>query len=166
LKKVLLSGLCIILLTAVIFSGCAKHKDARDGDIVRLHYTVKLADGTIADSTIGSDPMEVTLGTGDVIAGFEKAVLGMKVGESKTFTVLAADAYGAHRDDLVIEVNRDRLAEGVDPDVGEYLQTTLADGSVAQMLVVAVSDTTVTIDANAPLAGKDLTFEVTLVAIK
>jgi peptidylprolyl isomerase len=155
-----------MLLTAVIFSGCAKHKDARDGDIVQVHYTVKLADGTIADSTIGGDPAEVTLGAGEVIAGFEKAVLGMKVGESKTVTVLAADAYGSHRDDLVMEVSRDRLAEGVDPDVGEYLQTTLTDGSVAQMLVVAVSDTTVTIDANAPLAGKDLTFDITLVAIK
>jgi peptidylprolyl isomerase len=154
-----------MLLTAVLFSGCAKHTDARDGDTVQIHYTVKLIDGSIVHSTIGGDPFEVTLGVGALVPGVEKEVLGMEVGESKTFTVLAADAYGEHLDDLVMEVGRDRLAEGIDPDIGDYLQTVLPDGSIAQVLVVAVSDTTITVDANVPLAGEDLTFDITLVAI-
>jgi peptidylprolyl isomerase len=166
LKRVYLCKLCIMLMTAVVLPGCAKHTDARNGDIVQVHYTLKLADGTITDSTIGGDPMEVTLGAGELIAGFEKAVLGMKVGESKIVTILAADAYGLYRDDLVMEFSRERLAEGVDPAVGDQLQTTLEDGSIAHMLVVAVSDTTITVDANVPLAGKDLTFDITIVAIK
>jgi peptidylprolyl isomerase len=166
LGKLYLYVLGIMLMIAVVLPGCAKHSDARNGDTVQVHYTLKLADGTITDSTIGGEPMEVTLGAGEVITGFEKAVLGMKVGESKTVTVLAVNAYGLYRNDLVMEFSRERLAEGVDPTVGDQLQATLEDGSIAQMLVVAVSATTVTVDANSPLAGKDLTFEITLVAIK
>ena len=165
MKKGSLLLAAVFLLAVAAVSGCARHTNARNGDVVQVHYTLKLADGTIAQSTMGGVPIEFTLGAGDLIAGFDKAVLGMKAGESKTVAIPAAEAYGPHRDELVMEIPRDRLAAGVNPEVGGQLQTTMADGTVVPMTVVAITETTVTVDANAPLAGKDLTFEITLVKI-
>ncbi len=138
---------------------------AKDGDIVQVQYTGKLADGTVFDSSVGGDPLEFTLGKGQMIPGFEKAVRGMKAGEKKTFTIPAAEAYGQRKDNLTSEVSRDKLPSGMAPTVGQQLQTKLADGTVITVVITKVTETTVTIDANHPLAGKDLTFEIELLKI-
>ncbi|MFC2010036.1 peptidylprolyl isomerase [Chloroflexota bacterium] len=138
---------------------------AQNGDTVKVHYTGTLDDGTQFDSSVGGDPLEFTLGGQQMILGFEQAVLGMKVGESKTVTIPAADAYGAYRDDLLIEVSREQLPEGMNPAVGDQLQMTQSNGVKMIVPVTGVTETTVTVDANHSLAGKDLTFEVELVEI-
>lgn len=131
-----------------------------------MEYTGKLTDGTVFDSSAGKQPLEFTLGAGQMIPGFEKAVLGMKTGESKTVTIPAVDAYGAHRDELVKVINRTELPENLKPAVGQKLQMTRNDGTAIPVTVTAVSETTITIDANHFLAGKDLVFELKIISIK
>ncbi len=157
----LLSG--IVLLTIGCNGGSAI---ASDGDTVRVNYTGTLEDGTTFDTSVGREPLEFTLGEGKMIPGFEKAVYGLQVGKSKTVTIPAEEAYGPHRDDLVIVVEREQLPAGLEPEVGQQLQMQQTDGSTAVVIVTDVSETTITIDANHPLAGKDLTFEIELVEIK
>ena len=139
---------------------------ASDGDTVRVHYTGTLEDGTTFYTSVGREPLEFTLGEGKMIPGFEKAVYGLQVGKSKTVTIPAEEAYGPHRDDLVVVVERDQLPAGLDPKVDQQLQMQQTDGRTAVVIVTDVSETTITIDANHPLAGKDLTFEIELVEIK
>ena len=139
---------------------------ASDGDTVRVHYTGTLEDGTTFDTSVGREPLEFTLGEGKMIPGFEKAVYGLKVGKSKTVTIPAEEAYGPHRDDLVIVVEREQLPADLDPKVDQQLQMQQTDGRTAVVIVTDVSETTITVDANHPLAGKDLTFEIELVEIK
>ena len=157
----LLSG--IVLLTIGCDGGSAT---ASDGDTVKVHYTGTLEDGTTFDTSVGREPLEFTLGAGQMIPGFEKAVYGLKVGKSKTVTVPAEEAYGPYRDDLVIVVEREQLPADLDPKVGQQLQMQQTDGSTTVFIVTDVSETTITIDANHSLAGKDLTFEIELVEIK
>ena len=139
---------------------------ASDGDTVRVHYTGTLEDGTTFDTSVGREPLEFTLGEGKMIPGFEKAVYGLTVGKSKTVTIPAEEAYGPHRDDLVIVVEREQLPADLDPKVDQQLQMQQTDGRTAVVIVTDVSETTITVDANHPLAGKDLTFEIELVEIK
>ena len=139
---------------------------ANDGDTVRVHYTGTLEDGTIFDSSRERDPLEFTLGEGQLIPGFEEAVKGMQVGQVKTAAIPVEEAYGPHRDELVMVVERDQLPEGMEPGIGERLQMQQAEGRAAVVVVTDVSETSITIDANHPLAGKDLTFEIELVEIK
>ena len=139
---------------------------ASDGDTVRVHYTGTLEDGTTFDTSVGREPIEFTLGEGKMIPGFEKAVYGLEVGKSKTVTIPAEEAYGPHRDDLVIVVEREQLPAKLDPKVDQQLQMQQTDGRTATVIVTDVSETTITVDANHPLAGKDLTFEIELVEIK
>ena len=139
---------------------------ASDGDTVRVHYTGTLEDGTTFDTSVGREPLEFTLGAGQMIPGFEKAVYGLKVEESKTVTIPAGEAYGPHRDDLIIVVEREQLPADLDPKVGQQLQMQQTDGRTAVVIVTDVSETTITVDANHPIAGKDLTFEIELVEIK
>lgn len=139
---------------------------AGDGDTVRVHYTGTLEDGTTFDTSVGGEPLEFTLGAGQMIPGFEEAVYGLKIGESKTVTIPAEEAYGPHRDDLVIVVEWEQLPAGLDPEVGQQLQMQQTDGRTAVVIVTDVSETTITVDANHHLAGKDLTFEIELVEIK
>ena len=157
----LLSG--IVLLTNGCNGGSAI---ASDGDTVRVHYTGTLEDGTTFDTSVGREPLEFTLGEGKMIPGFEKAVYGLKVGKSKTVTIPAEEAYGLHRDDLVTIVEREQLPADLDPKVDQQLQMQQTDGRTAVVIVTDVSETTITVDANHPLAGKDLTFEIELVEIK
>lgn len=138
---------------------------AKAGDHVKVHYTGRLQDGTIFDSSRDREPLEFTLGEGEVIPGFEQAVMGMEPGETKTVTITAEEAYGPRRDDLLIEVGRDQVAPGLDLFVGQQLQLRLQDGRIIPVTVAALTEETVTIDANHPLAGEDLTFEIELVAI-
>ncbi|MEN9934548.1 MAG: hypothetical protein RLZZ387_1127 [Chloroflexota bacterium] len=138
---------------------------AKSGDTVSVHYTGTLNDGTVFDSSRGRDPLVFTLGTGQVIPGFEQAVLGLNQGETCKTTIPADQAYGSRQEDLTFEVGRDQLPPGMSPSVGEQYQMRQPDG---QMIVVTVSDVTpseVTFDANHPLAGQDLTFELELVSI-
>ena len=139
---------------------------ARDGNTVKVHYTGTLEDGTTFDTSVGREPLEFTLGAGKMIPGFEKAVYGLAIGESKTVTILAEEAYGPYRTDLVTVVEREQLPTSLEPEVGQQLQAQQTDGSTAMVIVTDVSETTITIDANHFLAGKDLTFEIKLVEIK
>lgn len=139
---------------------------AKQGDTVQVHYTGTLTDGTVFDSSTGGDPLEFQVGAGQVIAGFDEAVVGMAVGESRQTTIPAERAYGVYRDDLVFAVEPSQLPDGFAPEVGEQYQMTQPDG---QAMVVSVREVTadgVTLDANHPLAGLDLTFDIQLVEIR
>ena len=138
---------------------------AKYGDTVKVHYTGKLGDGTIFDSSIDRDPLEFTLGEGRVIPGFEQAVVGMDLNETKTVKIPEDKAYGPHREELVAEVDRSQLPADLEPEIGQQLQGRQADGQVIVATVTDVSESSVTLDANHPLAGKDLTFDIQLVAI-
>ena len=158
--------LAVILMIGVLMTGCnAAH--AKIGDTVQVNYTGKLADGSVFDSSVGREPFEFTLGAAQAVRGFDKAVLGMKVGEKKTVTIPADEAYGPHLDEMVVEVPREKLPSTIDPKVGQMLEATQKDGRKIVFTITNVSDNnTVTLDANHPLAGKDLTFDIELVKIK
>ncbi|MFC1991316.1 peptidylprolyl isomerase [Chloroflexota bacterium] len=140
--------------------------EAENGNIVQVHYTGKLEDGTVFDSSAGREPLQFTLGAGQMIPGFDKAVPGMKVGESKTVTIPAEDAYGPSRDDMIMEFPREQLPPEINPEVGQQLQMTQSDGRAVNVTITEVSETTMTIDANHFLAGKDLVFDIELVSIQ
>ena len=138
---------------------------AKEGDTVKVHYTGTLEDGSVFDTSVEREPLQFTIGEGTVIPGFEQGVIGMKLGESKTITIPADQAYGPYYEDRVWVVDRDQLPPGMEPEVGQRLQTTQANGQIVVVTVINVSESTVTVDANHPLAGKDLTFEIQLVEI-
>lgn len=138
---------------------------AKAGDKVKVHYTGKLDDGSVFDSSEGKDPLEFTLGEGNIIPGFEKAVEGMEKGQSDTVTVEAEEAYGPYRDEMVFQVNSEEVPEDLDPKVGEQLQVRQPDGSTVVVMVKEVAEESITLDANHPLAGKELTFDIELVEI-
>ena len=138
---------------------------AKDGDLVKVHYTGKLKDESVFDSSKDGEPLEVTLGSGQVIPGFEKAVIGMSVGDSKTFEIAAAEAYGSYREELVVEIDKERIPEDLTVEVGHQLVLRQAEGPPIRVMVTDMSDQSVTLDANHPLAGQDLTFEVRLIEI-
>ena len=164
-RYVVLPGL-ILLLSAILFTGCGGAAIAKTGDTVKVHYTGTLDDGTVFDTSVGKEPLEFTLGQGLVIPGFEQAIIGMKIGESKTVNIPADEAYGQPSDDMITEFNRFELPEDIDPVVGMRLQMTGPDGSSIIAIITQVTEATVTLDANYPLAGEDLTFEIELVAIQ
>jgi peptidylprolyl isomerase len=143
-----------------LFMAQAKH-----GDTVKVHYTGTLTDGTVFDSSLQGDALQFTLGTGQLIPGFEKAVLGMIVGEEKTFTIPAVEAYGEHNSEFVFTVDRSSLPPQMNPSLGQRFQIRQQDGSPLGVIVAAVSDANVTFDANHPLAGQDLTFAIQIVEI-
>jgi peptidylprolyl isomerase len=138
---------------------------AEMGNTVKVHYTGNLDDGTRFDSSRGSDPLEVTLLAGNVIAGFEQALMGMSVGQSKTVTIAAAEAYGEHHTDRVHEVERAKMPDDIDLRVGVILEAVGAAGVPLPVQVAGLSETSVTLDFNHPLAGQALTFELELVEI-
>jgi len=138
---------------------------AKNGDAIKVHYAGRLADGTPFDSSLGGEPLELTLGKGDVIPGFDQALIGMSVGEKKTVIIPAEQAYGPHIKELVMELPRKDLPGDLDFSIGRQLEVTQDEGESFLVEITAVSETTVTLDANHPLAGKDLTFDVELVAI-
>jgi len=138
---------------------------AKHGDTVKVHYTGKLEDDTVFDASTERDPLQFTIGEGQIIPGFEQAVVGMKPGESKTTKVPADKAYGPHSKEMVLEVDRKEFPEHLKPKVGEQLQVRQADGKTMVVSVTGVSESGVTLDANHPLAGKDLTFDIQLTEI-
>lgn len=141
------------------------HEAAREGDTVRVHYRGRLDDGSIFDSSEGQDPIEFQIGANQVIDGFEQAIVGMSAGQTKVQAIPAEEAYGSRQEDLVFEVPRSAVQEGMDLVVGDLVQVHLPDGQTAPMHVLAMNDDTMTLDANHPLAGKNLTFDLELVQI-
>lgn len=137
---------------------------AQAGDTVRVHYTGRLGDGTVFDSSQGSDPLEFTLGEGQVIAGFDRAVTGMSPGDTQTVTIPVNDAYGERRAEMVQTVGREQFPAHVEPEVGQQFQVTNGQ-QMAVVTVTRVSADGVTLDGNHPLAGQDLTFDLSLVEI-
>ena len=139
---------------------------AKSGDTVRVHYTGKLDDGTQFDSSAGRDPLEFSIGAGDVLPAFDSAVEGMAVGDSKSIKIEAAEAYGRRHEQLIQEVPREHLPDDMQPAVGMQLQAQGQDGQPIQLVVTAVKDETITVDGNHPLAGQDLDFDIELVDIQ
>ena len=138
---------------------------AKAGDTVRIHYTGKFTDGAEFDSSAGRDPLEFELGKGQIIRGLEQQIIGMAVGDTLTATIPAEDAYGPYRDDSVHQVPRSELPDHIDLTPGGKLQATSNDGRTIMLTVTDVTDDKVTLDANHPLAGKDLVFDVELIEI-
>ena len=159
----------VFLLGAILISGCNADQDAaqaKNGDIVEVHYTGTLENGTVFDTSVGREPLKFTLGAGQMIPGFEQAVLGMKIGELKTVTIPSDEAYGPPSDELILVINREELPMVPDPEVGQQLQVPQPDGGINRGIITNVTDTTVTIDFNHSLAGEDLTFEIELMSIQ
>jgi peptidylprolyl isomerase len=137
---------------------------AKPGDRVRVHYTGMLDDGSEFDSSVHREPMEFTLGSGSVIAGFDAAVQGMAPGESKTVRIPVEAAYGPHDDAMVREIDRASIPDDIALEEGMQLQATGPKGTIV-FTVVGLSESTVTLDANHPLAGQNLTFDIELIEI-
>jgi len=163
-KIITLLSLTMAVVMLLTVSGCAP-KQAETGDTVIVHYTGRLQNGEIFDTSAEDEPLEFTLGQGQMITGFEQAVLGMQVGDNKTVTIPVAEAYGPRRDDLILEVRRDELPDDLKPDVGMLLQSNQPDGSVIIFTITEVSDSMIKVDGNHPLAGQELTFDIELVEI-
>lgn len=138
---------------------------AQAGDTVRIHYTGTLSDGTVFDSSEGRDPLEFTLGSGQVIKGFDDGVTGMAVGEKKSINIPCDDAYGPINPAMMQDVPRSQIPDEIPLELGLMLQMQGPDGHVLPVKVVNLTDDSVTLDANHELAGKDLTFALELVAI-
>ncbi len=139
----------------------------KDGDTVKVHYTGTLTDeGTVFDSSQDREPLEFTLGEGKLIPGFEKAVVGMEEGDKTTVEIESGDAYGQRREDLELEVAKSDLPDNIEPEVGMQLQMQQQEnGQAIPVQITAVEDELVKLDANHPLAGKDLTFDIELIEI-
>lgn len=135
----------------------------KNGDRVKVHYTGMFEDGQIFDTSRNREPLEFEVGTGQVISGFEEALLGMEVGDKKTFTIPYEKAYGTEREDLKFTVQRDILPEDV--NIGDLLEVHQPDGNMFVMRVDELNDSTALLNANHPLAGKNLVFEVEIIEI-
>ncbi len=138
---------------------------AKEGDTVRMHYSGSLPDGTKFDSSEGRDPLEFTLGSGQIIPGLDSAVTGMEVGESKQVTVGPAEGYGDRDPSRIQAVPRDQIPEHIPTDPGTQLQMQTPEGQTLPVVIAEANDSEVTLDANHPLAGQKLTFDVELVEI-
>lgn len=150
---------------------------AKQGDTVKVNFIGRLEDGTVVDSSEDCEcedcecegdetgPLAFTIGEEEVIPGLEQAVVGMQPGDTKTLTIAAEEAYGLFDEDLVMEVPRNEFPDDIFPEVGQTLELTGDDGESFLVTVTEVSDETVILDANHPLAGKDLTYELELVEI-
>lgn len=138
---------------------------AKSGDTVKVHYTGKLEDGTEFDSSVGAEPLEFDLGAAQVIEGFENAIIGMKEGETKTVVIPVEQAYGPINEEYVLKAPRDKMPPDLDPFVGLQLLMPVPNAEPVPVIITEVSDVEITLDANHPLAGKELTFELELVGI-
>ncbi len=138
---------------------------AEQGKRVKIHYTGTLDDGTVFDTSKGKDPLQFQVGGGTVIEGFEEAVKGMQVGESKNVIIPPEKAYGERQEEMVITAPRDQVPPDLELELGMLLQMGAPSGELIQVTVVDISDKEVTLDANPPLAGKQLTFDIELVEV-
>jgi peptidylprolyl isomerase len=138
---------------------------AKNGDKVTVHYTGKLVDGCIFDTTVGEDPLVFTLGEGELIDGFEEGVLSMRVGEKKTVTLEPEKAYGERYEDMVFEVPRSEIPDDLELEIGDELEFNDEEDEPVLATVCQLNEETVTFDGNAPLAGETLIFELELIKI-
>ena len=138
---------------------------AKKGDTVRVDYTGKLTDDTVFDSSKDQEPLQFKIGEGNVISGFEQAVIGMNTGETKTVTIPRNQAYGDHHPEMMMEIEKDRFPHDLKPKLGQRLTLQFDDQKKALVTVTDISDNKVTLDANHPLAGKDLIFDIKLLEI-
>lgn len=155
--------LLIALLLVILVSGCVNQMVIENGDQVSLEYTGTLADGTVFDSNVGKSALTFTAGAGQMIAGFDSAVIGMVMGQEKTFTLPPEQAYGNRREELVQKINLSELkaAIGMDPAVG----MSLSASNGMQGIVTNISEGIVSVDFNHELAGKSLTFKIKILEI-
>ncbi len=140
-------------------------QQAKNGDKVKVHYHGKLTNGETFDSSTGREPLEFEIGGGMVIKGFDKGVTGMSVGEKRTINIPVEEAYGSLNPDLVIDYPKDRFPEDMELELGMPLMMSNASGQNFQVVVTEIKDDLVTLDANHPLAGQDLVFEIELIGI-
>lgn len=140
-------------------------QQVKSGDIVRVHYHGKLTDGSTFDSSEGREPLEFTVGSGQVIKGFDDAMMDMKAGEKKTVNIPVEHAYGERNDDMIMEYPKADFPADMNPEVGMELHMSDNTGNVFPVVVAEVKENSVLLDANHPLAGEDLIFEIELVAI-
>ena len=138
---------------------------AKTGDYVKVHYTGKFDDGTVFDSSNNQDPLSFKLGEGSIIPGFEEAVVGMKKGDKKSVNIPPEKAYGAVNEDYIFDIARNKLPEGLKPKPGSNLELGNEDGSKSLVTVIEVGDSILKIDANHPLAGRVLTFDIEVVEV-
>jgi len=138
----------------------------KEGNTVKVHYTGTFEDGSVFDTSANRDPLEFEIGSGRLIPGFEKAVMDLNPGDKTTVKIPSAEAYGEVREDLVTDVERSKLPPEIDPEVGMQLQLQQPDGGAIPVVVSDVTETQITLDANHPLAGRDLTFEIELLEVK
>jgi peptidylprolyl isomerase len=141
------------------------NQKAELGDKVKVHYVGKLSNGEVFDQTQQEEPLDFEIGKGQLIQGFEQAVIGMEAGETKTEQVPYDFAYGERRDDLVLQLEKDKIPEHLNPQVGDQLEIKQDEGNNIPVVVKEITEEGMTIDANHPLAGQDLTFELELVEI-
>ncbi len=139
--------------------------EAKKGDKVKVHYTGRLNDGSEFDSSKDRDPLEFEIGSQQVIPGFENAVLGLKTGESVTVNIPSDDAYGPRVDEMVLKIEKEKLPPDFNPELGQQFQLPQQNGQNVVVTVTGITDTQIELDANHPLAGKDLTFDIQLVEI-
>ena len=137
----------------------------KSGDKVALHYTGTLLDGTTFDSSEGREPLEFEVGSGMIIPGLDTAIPGMEVGDKKVVKIACADAYGPQRPEMRQSIPREGIPADIPLEVGTQLQMQTPEGQPLPVMVVEVDEATVTLDANHPLAGKDLQFDIELVSI-
>ncbi|MCF8107397.1 MAG: peptidylprolyl isomerase [Desulfohalobiaceae bacterium] len=138
----------------------------KNGDTVKVHYHGTLDDGTVFDSSHERDPLNFTLGQGEIIPGFENAVQGMSQGDSKNVSIPPDEAYGQRQEDNMLQVNQSDIPEEINPEKGMVLQVKTQDGQSRNVTVAEVTDETVTLDGNHPLAGENLNFEINLVEVQ
>ncbi|MDI6801929.1 MAG: peptidylprolyl isomerase [Thermodesulfovibrionales bacterium] len=137
-----------------------------DGNTIVIHYTGKLEDGTVFDSSEGGNPLEFVVGEGEVIPGLEQGVIGMAKGETKVITIPSELAYGPREEERVFEFPKDRIGENIDLEIGQQMQMFRADGMPVMAMIIDKSETAYKMDCNHPLAGKTLIFETRLLEIK
>ena len=140
-------------------------KKVKNGDTVKIHYTCSLANGTLIDSSFEKQPLKFTVGKAEVLTGLEEAVKGMSVGEKATKKVPSEKAYGARHDEWVLEVGRDKLPEDWQPEIGLHLDIPQKNGQTTVATVTRISEKTVTLDFNHPLAGNELIFTINVLEI-
>jgi len=161
-RYAVLVGLLVVM--AALVTGCGGASGAAVGDSVQVHYTGSFDNGTVFESSYGGEPLTFVIGDGSMIAGFDAAVRGMEVGDIKTVTIPAVEAYGEYQLDLVVVLPRDEFEEEL--EVGQQVQLqNVTSGEMLVFTVVEIADTEVTLDANHPLAGQNLTFDIELVAL-
>ena len=141
-------------------------QEVKLNDNIKVHYTGKIESGEIFDSSLERDPLAFKVGEGTLLKGFESAVIGMKINDNKEINIPSVEGYGAIREDLIAKVDRKNLSQEIEPTVGMELMSKYPDGTDVVVRIVEVSEGEVTVDANHPLAGRDLTFDITLVGIE